>query len=72
VARVSLMAPVNAPLAWPNSSLSSRLAGSAAQLMARNGPARRGDSAWSARATSSLPVPVSPRTSTVSSVAATF
>jgi hypothetical protein len=59
---VSLIAPVNAPLAWPNSSLSSRLAGRAAQLRARNGPAARAEQVWRARATSSLPEPVSPRT----------
>ena len=33
-----LTAPVNAPRSWPKSSLSTRLSGSAAQLMATNGP----------------------------------
>jgi hypothetical protein len=54
------LAPVKAPRTWPNSSLSSRLAGTALQLMATKGPLRRGLPAWSALATSSLPVPVSP------------
>ena len=34
-------APVKAPFSWPNSSLSSRLSGMAAQLTARNGPTAR-------------------------------
>ena len=59
------VAPVNAPFAWPNSSLSSSVSGSAAQLTATNGPAARAArAAWIARATSSLPVPLSPRIST--------
>ncbi len=37
----------------------------APQLMATNGPEPRPDRAWMARATSSLPVPLSPVTSTV-------
>jgi DNA-binding NtrC family response regulator len=38
----AVAAPVNAPRSWPNSSLSSRFSGIAAQLMARNGfPLRR-------------------------------
>ena len=53
-------APVNAPCAWPNSSLSSRCSGSAAQLTATNGRLGAPASACSARATSPLPVPVSP------------
>src|SRR5207253_1310749 len=36
-------APVNAPFSWPNSSLSSRVSGMAAQFTAMNGLARRGD-----------------------------
>ena len=64
-------APVNAPLTWPNSSLSSRPSGRAPQSTATNGAARRDDAAWTARATSSLPVPVSPSTSTVTSALAT-
>ncbi len=59
------IAPVNAPFSWPNSSLSSSVSASAAQLMATNGPAARRLLRWIARATSSLPVPLSPRISTV-------
>src|ERR1035438_4194274 len=40
------------------------VSGSAAQLMATNGPCRRGLSACSVRATISLPVPLSPVIST--------
>ena len=58
-------APVKAPFSWPNSSLSSSVSGIAAQLTATNGLSRRGPVTWMARATSSLPVPVSPRMSTV-------
>ncbi len=64
------VAPVNAPFSWPKSSVSSRFSGIAAQLMATNGPSARGLSTWSARAKSSLPVPLSPSRSTVASVAA--
>src|SRR5215471_11468436 len=39
--------------------------------MAMNGPCRRGDDAWMKRATTSLPVPVSPCRHVVTSVAAT-
>ena len=55
---------MNAPRRWPNSSLSSRVSGSAAQLTARNGPSARVLAPWMPRATSSLPVPVSPSIST--------
>ena len=58
-------APVNAPRSCPNSSLSIRSRGMAAMLRATNGRARRGLKSCSARATSSLPVPDSPSTSTV-------
>ncbi len=64
-------ASVNAPRAWPKSSLSSRGSGIAAQLTATNGPWLRRPRAWSARATTSLPVPLSPVTRTVASDAAT-
>lgn len=67
----SLTAPVKAPRAWPNSSLSSSPSASAEQLTATNGRERRGLSSWMARAISSLPVPVAPRSSTVLSVGAT-
>ena len=56
----SRTAPVNAPRTCPKSSLSRSSPGSAAQLTATNGPPLRGEWAWSARATTSLPVPLSP------------
>src|SRR5262245_40960732 len=65
-------APVNAPRSWPKSSDAIKVSGIAAQLTLTKGPAARRDQAWMARARSSLPVPVSPLTSTVDSVAATF
>ena len=58
------MAPVNAPRTWPNSSLSSRLSLRAPQLTRTNGRSRRSLSVWTAWAISSLPVPVSPNSST--------
>ena len=61
-------APVKAPFSWPNSSLSSSSRGIAAQLIATNGPSRRLPWSCSSRATSSLPVPLSPLISTVRSV----
>ena len=66
-------APVKAPFSWPNSSLSSSVSGRAAQLMATNSPERSGaEASWMARATCSLPVPVSPSISTVVVVWATL
>ncbi len=62
---------MNAPRSWPKSSLSSSDSGIAAQLIAMKAPSRRAESAWIARAKSSLPVPLSPSRSTVASVAAT-
>ena len=56
----SATAPVNAPRAWPKSSDSTRSSGSAAQLSVQNGRSRRGPPRWTARATSSLPLPLSP------------
>ena len=64
-------APVKAPRSWPNSSLSSRSAGSAAQLTLTNGLVRRGDRRCSSRAITSLPTPLSPRSSTPTSLSAT-
>ena len=64
-------APVNAPASCPNNSLSSNSEGIAAVLSAMKGLRERGDSRCRARATSSLPVPVSPVTSTFSGAAAT-
>ena len=66
------IAPVKAPLACPNSSLSSRFSGMAPQLMAMNAPFLRGDRRCSSRAMSSFPVPDSPVTSTSMFVAATL
>ncbi len=60
-----LTALVKAPFSWPNSSLSSRFSGNAAQLTATSGPVRFCDASWMARAVCSLPVPVSPSISTV-------
>ena len=53
-------APVKAPLVWPNSSLSIRSSGMAAQFTSTKGPAARRLRWWMLRATSSLPVPFSP------------
>jgi hypothetical protein len=49
-----------APASWPKSSLSISSAGSAAQLIRTNGASLRGLARCSARAATSLPVPVSP------------
>ena len=68
----SANAPVNAPFSWPNSSLSSSDSVSAAQLTATNGREARGLFWCTARAASSLPVPVSPVMSTVESRGATL
>ena len=51
------VAPVKAPRSCPNSSDSISGSGSAAQLIARNGPAARGEASWMKRAITSLPVP---------------
>ena len=53
--RWSAMAPVNEPLVWPKSSLSSSVSGIAPQLIATNGWLARGLARWIARASSSLP-----------------
>jgi len=62
------MAPLKAPFSWPNSSLSTNPAGKAAQLTLMSGLSLRLLVEWMARAISSLPVPVSPVTSTEASV----
>ncbi|MDT4855277.1 hypothetical protein FQZ97_896220 [compost metagenome] len=54
-------APVKAPLSWPNSSLSKRFSGMAAQFSATKGLSARGPKSCRQRATISLPLPVSPR-----------
>jgi len=64
-------APVNAPRSCPNSSLSISVSGSAAQLTDTSVARARGDLAWIARATSSLPEPDSPWISTVAGLVAT-
>ena len=64
-------ASVKAPLMCPNSSLSRSASGRAAQLTDTKVASRRGDRACRALATSSLPVPLSPCSSTVELVAAT-
>ena len=63
-AAAATAAPEKAPFSWPKSSLSTSSAGTAAQFIFTKGCSRRGDSSWMARATSSLPVPFSPRIST--------
>ena len=58
-------APVNAPFSWPKSSLStSSRADRRAVHRDERARSRAGCASWSACATSSLPVPLSPRTST--------
>ena len=64
------MAPVKAPFSWPKSSLSSTVGESAATFTAMKALCRRGESACTPRAKSSLPVPDSPVISTVESTGA--
>ena len=66
----SARASVKAPRAWPNNSLSSSVSGKAAQLTATNGCRAPPALLWIARATSSLPVPLSPVISTDDSASA--
>jgi hypothetical protein len=56
---------VNAPRSWPNNSLSSSSEVNAVQLTGANGAPARGLQPWTARAATSLPVPLSPSRSTV-------
>ncbi|MNY23435.1 hypothetical protein D3C86_1571020 [compost metagenome] len=63
-------APVNAPLSWPNSSASNSCSGMAAQFNATKGLSARGPKSCRQRATSSLPLPVSPRIKTLTGNAA--
>ena len=65
-------APVKDPFSWPKSSLSMSVSGMAAQLTATKGRSALRLERWRVRATSSLPVPDSPTTSTVASVPPTF
>ena len=55
------VAPVNEPFSWPNSSLSISSSGIAAQLTWTKASSARSELRWIARATSSLPTPLSPR-----------
>ena len=64
-------APVKAPRAWPKSSFSISVGEITAQLTVTKGRLRRVESAWTWRAITPLPVPVSPSRSTVASVVAT-
>ena len=66
----SATAPVKAPRTWPKSSLASSPSVKPPQLTATNGPLRP-LRRWSRRATISLPVPVSPVTTTVRGCGAT-
>ena len=59
------LAPVNAPRTWPKSSLSKSVSTTAEQFTVTKRFVLRGPSLCSARATSSLPVPVSPVISAV-------
>ena len=65
-------APVKAPFSWPNSSDSSRFSCSAAQFTLTKLRPARSELWWMAPAISSLPVPVSPRMSTVELLLATL
>ncbi len=65
------IAEVNAPFTCPNSVDSSRSDGTAPVFTGTNGLSRRGEFACIAFAISSLPVPLSPCTSTVERLGAT-
>ena len=68
---VVLTAPVKAPFSCPNSSLSSRFSGMAAQLIATKAPPRRSLASCRPRASNSLPVPLAPSSMTETLVLAT-
>ena len=63
--RLAVCAPVKAPRTCPNSSLSSRPSGIAVQLIGTNAALARAPVKWIVRATTSLPVPLSPVISTL-------
>ncbi len=69
---LSATAPVNEPRTCPKRFDSRRSGGSAPEWTVTNGPAERGDRRWSAFATSSLPVPLSPVTRIVEREAAAW
>ena len=59
-----LVAPVKAPASWPKSSDSISVSGNAAQFIVTSGSSHRVDRRCKRSAISSLPVPLSPMTST--------
>jgi len=61
------LAPVKAPGSWPKSSEEVSSFGIAPVFTGTKGPSRRSESAWIAWAASSLPVPLSPVSRTVTS-----
>ena len=63
---------VNAPRSCPKSRLSARVSGRAAQSTTTNGFSLRVEFLWMERANSSLPVPVSPTSSTLMSLVAAW
>ena len=65
-------APVKAPWRWPKSSLSTSDSGMAPQFTGTKGPRARVLFSCTSRAKTSLPVPVSPVSSTVESLPAIF
>jgi hypothetical protein len=65
-------APGKAPFSWPNNSDEISVGASAAQFTLTKARPDRWDRLWTARAMSSLPVPVSPVMRTVESVGATL
>ena len=67
-----LPAPVNALASWPKISLSNRFSGNPPQFNATNCLGWRRLKSCRQRATSSLPVPVSPSINTLADVSATF
>ncbi len=66
------MAPVKAPFSWPNNSEEISPGASAAQFTLTKARPALWDRLCTARAISSLPVPVSPEIKTVESVGATL
>ena len=64
-------APVKLPFSWPKSSLSSSVSGIDEHCSVTKGCDARGPAAWIARASSPLPVPLSPVSSTVACAGAT-
>ena len=64
------VAPVKEPFSWPKSSLSMSSSGMAAQFTCTKASSLRRLFRWMARATSSLPTPLSPVMSTVAEVGA--